>query len=82
MELKQLPKTNHQLTVELRNKIAGQIIAQKASERYWRIVADEAKRDSQERLDALQKAAANQQLTSKDKKYLKVIDEMLEVQNG
>lgn len=80
--MKILPKDDHTLTVELRNKIAAQIISQKASERYWRIVAEKEKPDTQSRLDALNKVALNQQLNSKDKLYLRVIDEMLEVENG
>jgi len=82
MKVKQLPKTEYQLLVELRNQVAGRVVGQKASERYWRIIASEAKKDTQERVDSLEKGALNQQLINADKKYLQVIDEMLEVQNG
>lgn len=78
MKLKLQIKDDHTLLVELRNEVAGRIISQKASKRYWQIMAKEAKQDTQERIDAHQKVSINEQLISADKKYLQVIDEMLE----
>lgn len=82
MKLKLKIKDDHTLLVELRNQTAGKIIGHKASKRYWKIMASEAKKDTQERIDALQKVSLNEQLISADKKYLQVIDGMLEAQNG
>lgn len=82
IKLKLIPKTDYQLLVELRNQVASRIISQKASKRYWQIMSKETKKDTQERIDTLQKVSLNEQLISADKKYLQVIDEMLEVQNG
>lgn len=75
-------KTEKQLIIELRNKIASQIVSQRASELYWREVAKKSKKDTQEKVDSLNKVSINQQLNSKDKAYLKIIDEMLEKLNG
>lgn len=75
-------KTNIELLIQLRNQVAFRIVSQEASKRYWQIMAKEAKKDTQERIDTLQKVSLNEQLISADKKYLQVIDEMLEEQNG
>lgn len=71
-------KTNQQLIIKLRNEVAYRLIGFRASEKYWRNVSKKAKKDSQERVDALNMVAVNQQNISKDENYLKVIDEMLE----
>lgn len=70
-------KTNLEHLIELRNKIAGQIVGQDMSVLYWREVAAKAKRDTHEKANANDQAAANQQLSSKDRVYLKIIDQKL-----
>ena len=75
-------KTEIELTEELRNRIASQIVTQETAVTYWREVSKKAKKDSQERVDALQSVVINQQMISKDKHYLKIIDDRLEKLNG
>lgn len=71
-------KTEKELTIELRNEVAARMLGQKTSEMYWREVASKAKKNTPEKVDALAKVALNQQLYSKDRHYLKVIDAMIE----
>lgn len=75
-------KSNIELLIELRNQVAFRLISQEASELYWMEISKKTKKNSQERVDALQKVVANQQLSSADKKYLQIIDDMLGVHNG
>lgn len=70
-------KTEKQLVIELRDRIAAQIVGQDMSVLYWREVAKKSKKDTQDRVDAINQAAANQQLSAKDRVYLKIIDNRL-----
>jgi len=70
-------KTNYELIIELRNKIAFQIVGQKASMQYWAIVSKKLKNNSQEKIDALSKVDINKKLIDSDELYLQVIDKLL-----
>lgn len=74
-------KTDYQLTIELRDKIAARIIEQKANLLYWKKIAKQSKSNSPEIVGALQAAKINETDIKKDTVFLACIDEMLEGKN-
>jgi hypothetical protein len=75
-------KSDLQLLIELRDMVAARVMGQKTSKKYWEMMSKKSKKDTQEKVDAINKIALNEQLISADSKYLKIIDEMLEEQHG
>lgn len=70
-------KINKEHLIEVRNKVAGRIVENKANILYWREVAKKAKKISQEVVDARNNIALNEGNIKKDKIFLKCIDLML-----
>jgi len=70
-------KTDKELLIEVRNKVAGRIMENKANISYWQFVVQHAKHDSQEIIDARKFVEANDGNVKKDILYLKCIDLML-----
>lgn len=70
-------KTKKQLVIELRDRIAAQIVGQDMSVLYWELVAKKSKKNSDEQMDAFRQVNANADLSRKDRIYLKIIDQKL-----
>lgn len=70
-------KTNKELFIELRNKIAGRIVEEKANISYWQEVIQHAKQNSQEIVDARNSISINEQSLKKDLLFLRCIDILL-----
>lgn len=70
-------QTDKELLIELRNKIAGRIIENKANIEYWRVVIRKAKKDTQEIVDARKSVELNEDNVKKDLVFLKCIDLLL-----
>ena len=70
-------KTNRELIIELRNRIAGRKIELEANARYWRYTLKRTKPDTQERVDANNNVVVNEQNARKDGDFIKCIDMML-----
>ena len=74
-------KNDKQLLIELRNKIAGRIVENKANHDYWLYVANKAPHDSQEIIDARKNIELNDDNVKKDGVFLKCIDLMIKKQS-
>lgn len=70
-------KTKTQLLVEYRNEIAKRCVSYEVSAVAWDIKSKKAKRDTQERVDAINQKAANEVNAAKDREFLKVIDKVI-----
>jgi hypothetical protein len=70
-------KTDQELLIELRNRIAGRIVECKANLNYWLKMFQKSKKDSQERVDAKKSMDINEENIKKDKVFLESIDLML-----
>lgn len=70
-------KTEKELIIEFRNAIASRMIQQEANMRYFEIVIQREKPNTQEIVDARNNFALNQHNHKKDVLFLKCIDEML-----
>lgn len=70
-------KTNEELMVELRNRVAGRLIEFRANMLYWKKVSRSVPANTQEMVNALQAVKNNESDIQKDKLYLKCIDEMI-----
>ena len=69
----ELLKTDKELLIELRNKIAGSIVENKANVEYWSFVVRHSKQNSQEIVDARKNVELNEDNVKKDKVFLRVI---------
>jgi hypothetical protein len=72
-------KTDKELIIELRNKIAGKIVENKANKMYWDNVVKNKKykTGSADVLNAIQKVKINEDDIEKDKVFLSIIDSMI-----
>jgi hypothetical protein len=70
-------KTDKELLIELRNKVAGRIVENKANIEYWRFVVRHSKQNSQAIVDARKSVELNEENVKKDRVFLRVIDLML-----
>ena len=70
-------KTDKELLIEVRNKVAGRIMENKANIIYWQYVVQHAKQNSQEIIDARKSVELNEDNIKKDTVFLKVIDSMI-----
>jgi len=74
-------KTDKELLIEVRNKVSGRIIENKANISYWQFVVQHAKHDSQEIIDARKSVEINEDNVKKDKVFLKCVDLMIKKGN-
>jgi hypothetical protein len=70
-------KSDKELLIELRNKIAGRLIEVKANISYWQIILRKAKKNSQEMVDVLKNIEINESSVKKDNVFLRCIDLMI-----
>jgi DNA-directed RNA polymerase subunit F len=70
-------KTDKELLIEFRNKIAGRIIEARANTAYFQEVVKNDKQNSQEIVEHRLKLQINEQNIKQDKIFLRVIDLML-----
>ena len=70
-------KTDKELLIEVRNKVASRIIENKANLAYWQEIKSHSKQNSQEIVDARNSFSLNEQNVKKDKLFLRCIDLML-----
>lgn len=71
------PKSDKQLAIEFRDKIAARIIENKANLLWWKIIIRQSKTNSPEIVDALSKKNATKELIEKDILFLKCIDDLI-----
>ena len=70
-------KSDQELLFELRNKVAGRIIENKANMKYWSWVVIHSKKNSQEIVDAQNSVELNKDNVKKDSIFLQLIDLMI-----
>ena len=70
-------KSDKELLIELRNKIASRIIECKANIAYFQLTTRKLKKVSQEMVDGRKAVDINEDSIKKDILFLKVIDEMI-----
>lgn len=71
------PKSDRELTIKFRNKIAARIIEAKANILYWKSVYDQSRYQSSQFLAARDSIKLNEDNIKKDKVFLDCIDKML-----
>ena len=72
------PKSDKELTIEFRNKIAARIIEKQANILYWEKIVKQSKSNSSERMEALKAIQINEADLEKDLVFLICIDELME----
>lgn len=70
-------KSDKEQLITLRNEVSARLLKWKTAVRYWEEVSKKAKKNTQDKVDATNAIANNQQDAKKDTLWLKVIDEAI-----
>jgi len=70
-------KTEKENLILFRNIIGLRIAETRANIEYWYLVTKKSKKNSQDRIDALNNRASNEKRLKKDLVFIKVVDGML-----
>lgn len=70
-------KTEKELLIELRNKIASRKTENFANAEYWRVVLKTAKKNTQPAVDAVNNIEINNANVKADEVFLKAIDDLI-----
>lgn len=70
-------KTEKENLIDLRNIVSRRYIESIANAEYWKVVFKKAKKNTQDKVDAGNKAADNEKNAAKDKVFLSILDKMI-----